>query len=218
MANAAFSTTIKASKAASSALTGEACSGSGTAWQVTDTAKRILDPATAVVVYDNGTPVASTGYTLNYLFGTITFGSSKTGPITLDGAYFSTVDVAEAYDFSLSFKAETPESTVFRTDSDSGYKTRTPTLKDFTGEVKTYTSLQADLDSGGGEVKIASLLNSGTAVLIEVTFGGVSTEKFRGWALITSTDSSGNVPGLLENGFKFESAPQAVGASFGFGL
>jgi len=58
-------------------------SGDGLTWQAA-TGSRYWDPDVPVTVYDDGAGVTS-GYTVNYLRGSVTFDAVKSGTITIDG-------------------------------------------------------------------------------------------------------------------------------------
>lgn len=58
-------------------------SGDGLTWQAAADS-RYWDPGVAVTVYDDGSEVTS-GYTINYLRGSVTFDTAKTGTITVSG-------------------------------------------------------------------------------------------------------------------------------------
>src|SRR5574344_2094701 len=58
-------------------------SGDGLTWQAA-AGSRYWDPEVAITVYDDGSEVTS-GYTVNYLRGSVTFDTTKTGTITVSG-------------------------------------------------------------------------------------------------------------------------------------
>ena len=82
-------------------------SGDGKVWQAAK-ASRYWDPDVAVTVYDDGVEVTS-GLTLNYLQGKVTFDSAKSGTITVSGTRRSPLAferVILVYDISLKLDGE----------------------------------------------------------------------------------------------------------------
>lgn len=218
MPSVGYSTTIKAG-GPSTAMVAEACAGSGTAWQVTNTARRIIDPAVAVTVKDNGVAVAADLYTVDYLFGNITFTASKVGPITIDGNYLTPVDVAEAKEATFKLEREMLDGTSFSASSD-GYMRKTPGMFSASGSLTTLKPLQADLDAGAGTTILSTLLTSGTQFILEIRPGGAGNY-FRAWVLIEGADQKIAPGALYEGTVSWVSAPvlgngQTESALFGF--
>ncbi len=229
MAFAGYPTTVKAG-GPSTVITAEVMTEvtEGLVYQITDTAKRILDPSVAVVVNvdadggGGGAPAVATatGYTVDYLFGKITFDAALAtdATVTVTGAYLTPVSVAEAKEVDLNFVRTLAETTAFAA---AGYKTRIATHKDFSGSLMSLTPLQTDLDAGGGSTILSTKYTGGTPFILEVDFGGAGTY-FRGWVLIDTVDEKVTPEGIYEGSIKFQSAPvagtgQTEAALFGFG-
>src|SRR5574343_251248 len=186
MALAGHSTVLKVSGTAV-AVTGEATTWLGSSrWQVTSTGRRIIDPATAVVVKDGVSTVSSTLYTLDRLFGIVTFvGYTPSGSITFDYSYLPVQTITEVTSFSFSFGPELQESTTY---DSGGAKQRTAGLVDGSGSFEFLSLLSADLDSvTGGVQSLASFLANGTAKLLEAKFGSTY---LRAWVLPESIEQA----------------------------
>jgi hypothetical protein len=229
MPTAAFATTIKVG-GPSTAFTGDATTvvAANTVYQITNTAKRIIDPSVAIVVEVDAdgagagayvTASAST-YTVDYLFGKITFASDQgaSALVRVSGAYLTPVDVAEAKEFDLSVSRDVQDASYFVSD---GFKRKLVTLKDCSGSVSSLVPLQRDMDPGAGSTVLSTLFSSGTPFIIEIRLGGAG-QYFRAWALIESTDHKSQVGSMLESSFKWNSAPvlgtgRTDRAVFGFG-
>lgn len=215
MAVAAFSCAVKQTGIAV-ALSGEATTSlGGDVYQVTDTAKRILDPDTVITVYDGVTPIADTAVTVDYLFGKVSLASTPAGAVTIDGAYLPTFAVAEARGFELSFSAPALDSTLMAASTTA--RTRTAGLKDLTGSISGLDPLTTDLDTG---VVPHDDFLAGTRRVIEVTFP-TSGQIFRAFVRFAGVDESANYDGLLEATLNFEGSAatgtdQTEGSSFGF--
>lgn len=97
----------------STAMTDEACSEiSGTVFQVTDTAKRILDHDVAVVVKANAV-TQSGNYTINYNTGTVTFtdGTHTGETITITANYLPRHLVAKLRTGTVSLSWDSEDTT-----------------------------------------------------------------------------------------------------------
>jgi hypothetical protein len=194
MAIAAYAASVKVAGTAV-AMFGEALSlVSGQTYRVTSSARRVLDPSSAVTVFDSGVPVPSLDRAVDHLFGLVTFaaGYTVTGPVTLSGSYLPFMPVAEVREFSVSVQGTLADSTTLGA---AGVALKTQTLKDYTASITALQSALADNDSGGGTVTIAGLHAAGLPVLLEVGLGGYL---FRGWALVESFEEKGSGEGLVE--------------------
>lgn len=220
---AGFSTTVKAggpSSALSNAPTTRLAAN--TVYQVTDAAKRVLDPSVVVTVEVDADGAGAGGYVVaapssyrvDYLFGRITFDSDQgaSALVRVSGAYLSPVDVAEAKEASVSLVRTLAESNIFHPD---GYKRKTATLKDASGTIGSFAPLQRDQDEDG-TTNLAALFASGTPFLLEVRFGGTG-DYFRAWVLIPGIDDSFSPDGLYDGKLNWNAAPVRTGAALGFG-
>jgi hypothetical protein len=191
----------------STAFTNEACTKvtANTVYQITDTTKRVLDPTVALTVQvdpDGGgaSPYATVGattYTVDYLFGTITFASDQGASATVRvsaGNYIPTVTVAKVKEISYNATRDQGDSTSM---DSAGYHGRTPTLLDLSGSLTSFESMSFDHDPGGGVQTFISKLTGGTAWLLEDR-SDPSGSYFRAWVLISSLENSGAVNDLLE--------------------
>lgn len=217
MAEAGFTCALKQTGTAV-AMTGEATTNTtGNTYQVTNSAKRVLDPATAITVYDGATPIADANVTVDYLFGKVTLSSPPGGAVTIDGAYLPTYAVAEPRAFELNFSKSIHESTVMAATTTA--KARTPGLKDLSGSITSLDNLLTDLDSGGTTIVPFTDWQSGTRRVLEITFP--SGQIFRAFVLFSGISEKDAVDGLLESTLNFEGnaatgTDQTEGSSFGF--
>jgi hypothetical protein len=201
-----------------------------TVFQITSAAKRILDPSVAVVVNvdadgaGGGSPAvaAADTYTVDYLFGKITFASAlaAAATVTVTGAYLTPVDVAEAKQIDLELEAEMLDASTFTASSD-GYKRRAAGLKSAGISISTLNPLMRDLDGGAGSLVLKTLLTSGTPFLVEERLGA-SGEYFRGWFLLDTSSENLDPNKLHEATVTGKSAPvtgtgQTEAALFGWG-
>ena len=197
----------------STAMTGEACtSETATVFQITDGAKEVFDPFTIFVVEDGGVPVATTGYTIDYLFGRITFAVAPAGAVTVDGAYLPRLAVADASEFSFTLSREQLDMTTFSlTDA---YRKRFMGLLDAEGSMNNLNLLA----TYGGETFLEILNDSssgpGRPVVVDINMGGV--KRFRAFALLTAETDSASVDSRIESEISWSLATQNDLAYFGF--
>lgn len=220
MANAAYSTTIKA-VGASTAFTAEPTTTvtANTVYQITNTARRILDPDVAITVEVDAdgagagayATAAASSYTVDYLFGTITFTADQgaSALVRVSGAYLTLTDVAEATEFSLNLSRTVQDASYFHAD---GYKRKIATLRDCTGSISQLSLLNA----AHGATSFTALYAAGTPFLLEV-HPGATGDYFRAWVLLESTTEQSTPEGLYTASFNFTAAAQGTGAAFGFG-
>jgi hypothetical protein len=221
MASAAFTCVVKQSGTAV-ALTTEAMtlSGGSTIAQITNTAKRVLDPDTALSVIDNGVALADTAVTIDYLFGTVTktAGGTFTGPVTLTGAYLPMFAEAEVRSFEINASADMLDVTVMA--STTAEHARMSGLKEASGTVGGLDPMTTDLDSGGTTIVPLTDHQAGTRRVLEVTFP--SGMIFRAFAKFEAIKVSAAVDGLVEGSLSWKShavtgVDQTEGSSFGLG-
>lgn len=219
MAVAAHTTVIKQT-GDSVVMTTEACTSlSSTVYQITNTAKRIIDPDVALTVYDNGSPVADANVTIDYLFGKVTSTAGAfTGPVTITGAYLATWAVAEARGFELNFSAEMLESTVMA--AATANRSRHMGLKDCSGTVSGLDAFNTDLDSGGTTVVPFTDWGAGTRRVLEITFPS-SGVIFRAFVRFKEPKVNAAYDGQVEGTLAWEASAatgtdQTEASSFGF--
>ena len=173
-------------------MTGEAMAdisgGANTSFQITDTAKRVVDPATAIVINDLNTGGAWAGtFTINYLTGTVTLSGAAVGGITITGKFLPVRQIAQAYELDVSLTRNLVETSLLGTE----HTQRTSTLGDISGSVTCYdTGLEQYTD-----VSLASVLQSGVSKVMEINWNG-GTNYLKFFAKLESVDASASVDGV----------------------
>lgn len=189
------------------AMTGEACSAFSSAiYHVTNASKRVLDAATPLVVYDNGTPVVPVF--VSYVSGLISMGYTPTGPVTVDGAYLPLMSVAEATSFEINFERALLDSSTIG----SEVRARQIGLRDFKGQLTTRDTLLTDLGDG---TTTFDDQQSGTRRLLEVTFP--SGHFFRGYARFSTVAQKSEEDGIFETTISFEGSVFTTASPLGSG-
>lgn len=213
MALVGWSTTIKVSGAAVP-LTNEATTAlGGGVYQVTNTARRIWDPSAAITVKDGGSPVSSTLWSFDFLFGKVTFsGYSPSGAVTVAGSYLPVAAIAEVKQISAQFGGDLLDRTTF---DSGGYKQKINGLRDVSGSLVMLSTPLDDIDPvTGGNQTLHAVFLAGTPKLIEMKFG---TMYIRAWLIFSGLEESAAYDGLVESTANFESAPQRLGAAVALG-
>lgn len=227
---AGFNCTVKVSGTPTT-LTEAACTNSGddTTYQITTAANRILDPATEVVVEidplgdDTWETADAEDYTVDYLFGKVTFGSALDGDhlVRVSGKYLPVHAVAEARTFDLSMTRTELDCTVFG-DTARSYELG---LKSAEGSIESLDMLSTDLDGGAGEHVIEDFWTDDTPKLLEIDVSGAATQYFRSWVRFPSLSNGGAHDELLKGGINWKSTAIAAtgtdrteGVSFGIGV
>lgn len=175
----------------STAMTGEATSlfsgsGANTVRQITNSAKRCLDPAVAVVVKDGAGTVASTSYRLDYLYGKIRFLSyTPSGAITVDANYIPLLPVLGCRAMNINAGRQLLDATVFSNGSTPAGETFILGKKQADGEVDYLENIALDHDSGGGTVSFWGMLVAGAAVVLDAQIGDTTAARgFRSWVQV----------------------------------
>lgn len=182
----------------STSMTAEATTlVTGKTYRITNAAKRMLDPAVAVVVDDGGSPVsASDILSIDYLHGLVTFDPSYTvsGAVTFDASYLPLSQIADVYTASFSTSVMMLDDTVY----EDAQISRKPGLKDISGSFSCYDE---------GATALSSLLEAGTVLYLTwMQTGSGSTPHLRARVLLESEDVSAAVDGLIESTYNFTGA------------
>lgn len=194
MGLAAYNTSIKKGGTPTT-MTSEAMGGSGTTFQITNTAKRVVDRNFAYTIYDNGVAVDVADIaSFDMMFGKVIFTGSKTGPITITGKYIPLAEVDNAISHGVDITGDVLDDTDFATAAgNGGYRTKKYGLND----VKVTMARNDDLSKDFKDLVLA-----GTPVVLDITPANQS-EKIRGWFVPESVSSSGDVAALEQESLSF---------------
>lgn len=210
---AAHGSTLKVSGTATAVTDEPTTSLGGGVYQVTSTTRRAWEPSVAVVVADGGTPVSSTLWSFDYLYGRVTFnGYTPTGAVTVTGSYLPTYSVAEVTGFNFTFGPELLDRTSF---DSGGVKQKLGGLLDGSGSVEFLSNPLDDVDTGaGGTQSLVTRHAAGTPMLLDVVFS--SGLGFRAWIVLEGIEENAAAEGLVEGSAAFQLAPQRAGAVLAF--
>lgn len=163
-------------------------------YQIDSSAKRVWNrqsSATPTILTD-GSSVSASNYSLNYLFGKVTFDSAKTSTttVTVSGEYLpvsSSERVSRCSDHTLTREVDLLDQTGYAEAQDSsGHRDRVTGVKDSNVSLTRFEDTTNDFYDD---------LKDGSAVLIEIEPGGKG-DIFRGWYLLENDNLSGGVEDL----------------------
>lgn len=162
----------------------------GGAWkkyQITSVTKRVWDPTTSVTVFVDGVAQASSLYTVNRLFGSVTFISPLTSGnvVTVSIHWLAMAAVAASNSFEFSATLASQDATTF---ASNGWTERQGTLVDTSGNIGRFTQLDGLFQTA---------LEAGTLMVISY-FSKASNANpdFRCWALFNKHDLKGDPASL----------------------
>lgn len=192
---AGYTAEIYQQSGSATTMTGEACSqiGATKSYQITDTAKRIMDIDTTTVVLDSASPVAAEDIeSIDFLFGIVTFDSSYTvsGAVTITGAYFAKTQVAGTRSFTLTMQSEPIDNTTIPiAQANSGHRTHGYGLKTVSLELGGVYALANGFQAA---------LVARSRLIVEINPVGDDKTLARGYFRYTREGQSGNVGALEE--------------------
>lgn len=177
----------------STAMTAEATTNTGDnkTYQITATAKRVIDPTATITVKVGGITTAES-YTLNRLVGKITFALVDAGraAVTVDGNYLPMSNAAQAKEYSWTLEAENAEDTEFQ----DVWKTRVQALLNFSGSLGKWYVDGYFIDA----------LRNDDIKMLEIYADNSVNPDVRAWVRLTSAVGSASVDGLVEKSIDFE--------------
>ena len=186
----------------STLMTSEACSlVSGTIYQITNAAKRVIDPAVSVSVFDGVTGLVDADVTIDYLFGKITLANAPGGAVTVTANYIPRWSVASPREFEINCVRTALDSTAMATATAN--RARMLGLKTARGSVGHIDRNDTDVDTSGAVVSVNSMLAAGVAVLLSIALGDGFT--FRGWVLLEAVKQGASIDDLITGSFNWSS-------------
>ena len=186
---------------ASTTMTGEATTvTSGTSFQMDTAARRIVDPAVALVIKDGGSAWGGT-FTFDYLNGIVTLSGAPTGDVTIDGAFLPSRQITQAYELDVSLSAALADSSLLGT----AFTQRTRALSDITGSMSCYDVGLTNYT----DVELVTLLDNATTKVIDIAWNG-GTNYLRFFAMFENVEPSGSVDGIQSLSASFSANAQTA--------
>ena len=200
MGVASYLSVVKKSGTAT-AMTSQAMSTNSTVantFQVGSTARRIWDRLTTPTFRDGGSTIAASDVTsIDYLFGKVTFATTKAS-VTVSGNYLPVTNIAGANSYTLNQSRDIPDNTDF---SSTGWRYRTcPALWDVNVAMTRFSKI----GSTNPELDFVSAINTGTPLVVEIRPGGGSNITARGFFVVESENQSGDVASLETADLSFQ--------------
>lgn len=198
-ATAAYKTRARLTHPDGEAMTEEAMSdsGDGLRFVTTDADRNFWDPRVEPVVEDNGV-VVSSGYTVNYLMGQVTFDAPPTGPVTVTGSYLPRFLLPACRAHTLNATAAMLEATVYGDEAVA----RLAGLFDVSG---TLERLESGLEVYDGDAQtLWDLLDGRKVVGLEIRNDNAQPHCTRCYVLINQNDLSGAVGELATASVSFQ--------------
>lgn len=195
--------------------------GSYLQYKITATARRILWLASGLTVKVNGSAVAAADYTVDPLFGRVTFlvALLNTDTVTADTHYLPTTAIAYAKAFSMKVSATPADATSF---GSAGWKTPIPTLGDAEG---TLDLVEPTSHAFVSTTSFDTLTDRVTVFVVELQPDSTRHEIWRCYVLASSAESKAAVAGIAEGSLAWMSAPPhdvlprlGAATSFGWGV
>lgn len=213
MGEAGYNTVIKRN-GTSTSFTSESMTATSTTnqYQIDDATKQVWDRTIVPTFYEDGVAIDSSDIdNINYLFGKVTFATSKSGAITVDGSYYPQLTIACGREYTLDQSINLEDSTCYETaQSNNGYMTYNDTLWDVNASV---TRLITDMTEYN---TFFDIWNNGETVVLEIQPGGGSNPTFRGYMVIETDNETGDVESLEEQEISFMLDDDGNGTGFGW--
>jgi hypothetical protein len=163
----------------------------GNTYQIDTDSKQVWNRLSTFTFYEDSVEISSSDISsIDYLFGKVTFSTSKTGSITVDGDYLPTSLIAGGYEATMNRTNQLFTST---DQSNAGFETKETGIKDVNITVSRFDDLSGDF---------VTILNSGTPIVVE--FAPVSTKVYRGWFILSGKDQTIDVNALIEDTLTFD--------------
>lgn len=171
----------------------------GNVYQITDATRRILDPATVVVVDDGGVPIAASGIDdIDFMTGTVTLAAAPSGVVTIDAAYVPTVDIADCFGVSINDSTELYDATVFATsDVATLGRRRIAGLTSIDVEISSLQLLATE-PGGDDDFVIRELVDQGKPILVEIRLAALAP-LLRVWAILSAANIDSPIDGRIES-------------------
>ncbi len=191
------------------AIATEACSlVTGSQYQITASARRVVDPEALWHLKDGTTTLAYSAISaVDFLSGKFTLVAPPSGALTFSGTYLpisgASEVFAEAKSFTINESNDLLDTSVFAgtTSVHASVRRKVVGIKDVSVSVESVASAP-DLEV------LTTTQNLGTTALVEVFFGSTAVPRFRGLCKIESIERNGSVDGLIETSVSFSIAQQ----------
>jgi hypothetical protein len=174
-------------------------------YTISNDTKSVWDPEAPVAVAINGTPASTSEYTVNRLFGKVTFKTEllETDVVTVSGSYLPMATVAQAYELRYNIQATNGDITAFQ----DTWTKRTQAHLDASGSFEKWFIFS--------ETLAQELISSDSPVVVEMQFN--NQVDLRAWALLSSVEPSVQAKQIQTEGIQWESTTDIDGRAISDG-
>lgn len=190
MARASFFTVLKVSGDSTAFASPESMTSIGTdVYQIDDPDRRIWDRTITPDFYADGVLIDEADIeNIDYLFGTVTFSTTQTEPITVDTSYIPLTEVAEATDHTFSLAGDVLDDTSYdKANANGGYRTRVYGLRDINISLTRFANVNEEFIDAWTDEEVLVLEHRPIAD---------SNIIWRGWFIVENADKSGTIDDL----------------------
>lgn len=160
---------------------------SGTGYvQIDSTARRHLDPLLTHTLFDGGTPVSSTAYTLNHVQGKFQWvtGDPPVGTYTADIRWLTASSIGGGRSWELDIQADMFDVSEF---GSSGWKRFMPNMTGATATIERFWS----------DASIFDMANLSHRFIVEFIVNNTAGDKYEAFAYVTSNRPSAAVDQIV---------------------
>ncbi|QDP63944.1 MAG: hypothetical protein Unbinned3992contig1000_58 [Prokaryotic dsDNA virus sp.] len=173
--------------------------GARVTWQITAEAKRIIDPATPITIFDDTAGAAWGGtFTIDYLHGIVTLNAAAASTIKIQGNYLPRSEITSAYEYDVSLSKTLADVTAF-SGGTNDHISRIATLSDLSGSLSCYDNTTTSY----GGMTLKQVFDSTTPKVLEVN---MSASILRAFVLMEGTELSMAVDGVQTLSSNFSAA------------
>jgi len=191
MAVVGYQANIKKS-GTSTSFSGEAMTvTTGNTFQIDDSAKQVFNFNSTFTFYEDAVAISDSDIdSIDYMYGKVTFSTSKTGSITVDGAYYPMANIAGAYQATQNTTNQIINVTSFE---NQGFVEKLPNQKDITVTCTRFDDLSKDFQD---------ILENGSSIVIE--FIPSTGNGNRGWYVLDSANQNLDMSNVVEESLSFQ--------------
>lgn len=183
-------------------ITGEATTGTSLGpYQITDAARRCLDPDTAITVKDGGVAVPGANIaSIDRFYGRVTFasGHAPVGAVTIDAAYLPLT----TWSYVKSASISTGRPAYDATRLNDGFERKVVGAQGFSASVELTEPLYTDID---GRTP-GDILDDGEPVLLDLTYD-TGTTGLRAWVVAAEGQAELKADGIATGKIEFHGYP-----------
>lgn len=158
-------------------------------YQIDDATKRIWDRTVTPTFYEDSSEIpASDVDEIDYVFGKVTFATSKSGSISVDGNHLPRQAIVGANAYTLEHAGDTLDDTDYdAAQSNGAFRTRMYGLRDVTASIERFYKLDKHFDDAIKDQEV---------VVLSIRPGGSGNDYARGFFVMETNELTGEVSSL----------------------